>query len=328
MSTLKIKDHELLPFGLDSKPVMDAYLRELNLDISDYTFAANYIWLTHLSGFYTIIEDTFCFFVLANGDLSMLLPPLGRKENVVRAMQACFRIMEDNNASAGSTKVEYIDESMLGWFVNDIEDGAEIFDPFADYVVERALVDYVYECDDLIGLRGNAYATKRNEINKFTRIHPDHRVELLDPTLHAAGISRLMNHWISERMKYLPAEQTDWYIDGIHYERQAVKRMLRDYQALDLIGLVIVIDEQLASFTVGERINPKTASVIIEKTDFNVLGVAQFIFREFAKLLSREYGVTHINVGDDMGFENLKKVKLSYRPSQLIPKYTVYQRQV
>lgn len=327
MSILKIKGHELLPFGLDCKPVMDSYLQQLNLDTSDYTFAANYIWLTHLSGFYTLIEDTFCFFVLANGDLSMLLPPLGRRENVVKAMQACFRIMEENNASAACTKVEYVDESMLGWFVNDVEDGAEIFDMFEDYVVERALVDYVYECEDLIQLRGNAYATKRNEINKFTRIHPNHRLELLDPAKHAAEINHLVNQWISERMKYLPAEQTDWYIDGIHYERQAVKRMLRDYRALDLIGLVILIDDTLAGFTVGERINPKTASVIIEKTDFNVLGAAQFIFREFAKLLSREYGVSHINVGDDMGFENLKKVKLSYRPSQLIPKYTIYKRQ-
>jgi hypothetical protein len=28
-----------------------------------------------------------------------------------------------------------------------------------------------------------------------------------------------------------------------------------------------------------------------------------------------------------MGFENLKKVKMSYRPYKLVPKYTIYQKQ-
>jgi hypothetical protein len=68
------------------------------------------------------------------------------------------------------------------------------------------------------------------------------------------------------------------------------------------------------------------ASVIIEKTDFEVLGCAQFIFREFCKILKDKFNSEYINVGDDMGFENLKKVKMSYRPSRLIPKYTIYQK--
>jgi hypothetical protein len=136
----------------------------------------------------------------------------------------------------------------------------------------------------------------------------------------------LLDKWISERMKYLPNEQSDAFLDGIYDERFAIKRMLRDYEALGLIGLVILIDGVLVGFTVGEKINNMTASVIIEKTDFNILGCAQFIFREFAKLLSSSYGIAYINVGDDMGFENLKKVKLSYRPARMLPKYTIYKR--
>ncbi|MCJ7765114.1 MAG: DUF2156 domain-containing protein, partial [Thiovulaceae bacterium] len=29
---------------------------------------------------------------------------------------------------------------------------------------------------------------------------------------------------------------------------------------------------------------------------------------------------------DDMGYENLRKVKMSYRPVKLVPKYTIYQK--
>jgi hypothetical protein len=89
---------------------------------------------------------------------------------------------------------------------------------------------------------------------------------------------------------------------------------------------VLFISGELKGFTVGERVNHDTAAIIIEKTDFEVFGCAQFIFKEFCKILKDKYQSQYINVGDDMGFENLKKVKMSYRPAKLIPKYTLYQR--
>ncbi|MEQ9208620.1 MAG: phosphatidylglycerol lysyltransferase domain-containing protein [Pseudomonadales bacterium] len=327
MSNLKVNEHELLAFDLEAKPIMDNYLSMLNLDTSDYTFAANYLWLSGGSGFYSIIENAFCFFLLSNGELTMILPPIGKRENVINAMRTCFSIMDQNNSIGLYTKIEYVDESLLSAFATDVEEGAEMFDIFEEYLVERTLVDYVYDCVDLIELKGNDYASKRNEINKFRRIHPDHEMAMLDPIEHGPGIMQLVNSWISERMKYQPTEQTDKFLDGIYSERAAVKRMLRDYEKLDLIGLVILINGVIAGFTVGEKINERTASVIIEKTDFNILGCAQYIFREFAKLLAAQYQVASINVGDDMGFENLKKVKMSYRPNSLIPKYTIYKRQ-
>jgi hypothetical protein len=326
MSNLKIDEHELLSFDLQAKPIMEQYLKLLDLDTSDYTFSANYLWLSNGTGFYSIIEDTFCFFLLTNGDISMLLPPIGLKENVIKAIPSCFELMEKNNGSSINTKIEYVDESLVSDFVNDLEEDTEIFDMLEGYVVERALVDYIYESSDLIGLKGNSYSTKRNEINKFRRIHANHVLEVLDIKKHGSGIMSLLNKWISDRMKYLPNDQTDVFLDGIYSERSAVKRMLSSYRELNLIGLVILVEGQVIGFTVGEKINNNTASVIIEKTDFDTLGCAQYIFREFAKVLYEKYQVTKINVGDDMGFENLKKVKMSYRPSLMIPKYTIYKR--
>lgn len=326
MSTLKIADYELQPFNLSAKPVMDRYLALLDLDTSDYTFAANYLWLSNGSGFYSIINDTFCFFLLTSGELSMLLPPIGRREDAVRTMQVCFDLMDQNNSSPVYSKIDYVDESLVAAFVGELEDGTEIFDLLADYLVERTLVDYLYNSTDLIELKGNNYATKRNEINKFKRIHPNYEVALLEVEQHREQILQLMNKWVADRMKYLPREEADAFLDGIYSERLAVKRMLRDYRELGLIGLVIIIDGEIKGFTAGERVNQQTASVIVEKTDFEIFGCAQFLFREFAKLLADQYAIQHINVGDDMGFENLKKVKMSYRPSRLIPKYTLYRR--
>ena len=326
MSTLNINTYELAHFNLHVKPLMQTYLNVTNMELSDYTFAANYIWLSNASGFYAIINNTFCLFILSSGELSMLLPPLGKQEDVLEAIPLCFEIMNTQNSSPNYSKIEYVHESLLEAFVNSLEKGTAIFDTLADYLIEKKLVDYIYKADDLIALQGNSYHSKRNEINKFRKSYTDARTELFDKEKHGEGILQLFNNWVKERTKYMPKEEIEVFLDGIYFERFAIKRLIKDYDKLELIGLVLYINDEIKGFTMGEKITTETASVIIEKTDFEILGCAQFIFREFTKVLKEKYNSIYINVGDDMGFENLKKVKMSYRPKKLIPKYTIYQR--
>ncbi len=327
MSTFTIQNYTLSHFDLKAKETMDSYLSMINVDISDYTFSGNYIWLSTSTGFYSIVNDTFCLFILTSGELSMLLPPLGNKENTYEAMLQCFEIMNAHNSNKNYSKIEYVHEDMLERFVDYLEEGTLIYDMLKDFVIEKKLVDYIYEANDLIELRGDAYKSKRNEINKFRNVYPNHRIEVLDKEKHSQGVLNLFNKWVKDRTTYMPKEEVEIFLDGIYFERFAIKRLVNDYDKLDVIGLVLYIDDEIKGFTVGERINDNTASVIIEKTDFEVLGCAQYIFREFSKILKDKYGVKWINVGDDMGFENLKKVKMSYRPDKLIPKYTIYQKQ-
>ncbi|TLS72434.1 DUF2156 domain-containing protein [Aliarcobacter thereius] len=326
MSTLTINNISLLQFDIKAKEQMKKYLREINVDLSDYTFAQNYIWLSSVSGFYSIIEDTFCFFVLSGGELSMLLPPLGKKENVHKAIFKCFEIMNENNSNKFYSKIEYVHEEMLEGFVNHLEEGTLIFEALEDFLIEKKLVDYIYKIDDLIELKGDAYKSKRNEINRFKKAYPNFRIEVLDTSIHSSLIMNLFNKWVSDRTKYMPKEEVEIFMDGIYFERFAIKKILNEYDKLDIVGIAIFIDDELKGFTVGEKINDHTSSVIIEKTDFEILGCAQFIFREFSKYLKDEFNSSYINVGDDMGFENLKKVKMSYRPDKLVPKYTIYQK--
>jgi len=326
MANLQVGDISLKPFTLDSKDVLEKYLAKMEVDISDYTFAANYIWLANSSGFYAIINKCFCLFVMSGGELTMLLPPMGKKKQVIAAMMECFEIMNTNNSSPYYARIDYVQGAMIEEFAQTTDDALSMFVMMENYIVEKKLVDYVYEVDALINLRGNSYHTKRTEINKFTKSYPNHLIEPLDVVKHKDEIVNLFNKWVSDRVKYMPREEADAFLEGIHQERHAIKHMLKHYDELGLIGLVIYIDDELKGFTVGERINADTATVIIEKTDFEILGCAQYIFREFSKMLKEHYSVSYINVGDDMGFENLRKVKMSYRPFKLVPKYTIYQK--
>lgn len=325
-----ILDTEFHKFTIQTKPLMEHYLSELGyeleVDISDYTFAANYIWLENASGFYAIIDDCFCLFSMAGSELSMLLPPIGKLKNLKIAILKCFEIMNENNSSYSYSRIDYIAECILEKFAKQLDQNATIFDIFEDYIFEKRLVDYIYKSDDLIELKGNAYHTKRTEINKFKNSYPNFSSQILDPKIHKVDIMNLTNNWTKERIKYMPKEKTDEFLEGMYQEKAAIKRALDYYDMLGLIGIVLFIDGELKGFSIGEKINDGVASVIIEKTDFATLGSAQFIFREFSKLLKSEYNCNFINVGDDMGFENLKKVKMSYRPNYLQVKYTIYQK--
>ena len=326
MANLTVKKQTLKPFSLETRVIMQRYLEKITIDLSDYTFAANYIWLANTSGFYAIINKCFCLFVLSGGEMTMLLPPLGKQKNVAVAMVKCFEIMNANNSSPYYARIDYVQASMIEEFLQNEDEAQSMFEMLERYIIEKKLLDYVYEVDKLINLSGNSYHTKRTEINKFIKSYPNHRLEELEIDKHSDGILELFNKWVSDRVRYMPKEEAELFLEGIHQERHAVKRMLRHYEALELIGMVLYIDDEIKGFTVGERINADTATVIIEKTDFEVLGCAQFIFREFCKMLKKHYDIVYINVGDDMGFENLKKVKMSYRPHRLIPKYTIYQK--
>jgi uncharacterized protein len=326
MSTLTINNYTLKHFDLRAKESMDEYLKLINVDVSDYTFAGNYIWLSTATGFYTIVNDTFCLFILSSGELSMLLPPIGKKENTYEAMLQCFDIMNSHNSNRNYSKIEYVHEELLEGFVDYLEEGTLVYEMLKDFIIEKKLVDYIYKVEDLIDLKGDSYKSKRNEINRFRKVYPNYRLEILDKEKHSKDVLTLFNKWVKDRTTYMPKEEVEVFLDGIYFERFAIKRLINDYAKLDIIGLVIYIDDEIKGFTVGEKINEQTASVIIEKTDFEILGCAQFIFREFTKILKEKYNSEYINVGDDMGFENLKKVKMSYRPKRLVPKYTIYQK--
>ena len=73
----------------------------------------------------------------------------------------------------------------------------------------------------------------------------------------------------------------------------------------------------------GYPLNLDTFCLLFEITDLNIKGLSQFIYREFCKELTNRY--KWMNAMDDSGLENLKRVKQSYHPKQLIPTYNIYE---
>ncbi len=312
---LAIESHRLYPFTIEVKSLFDRYVKHVQAPLSDYTFANNIIWLSQKSGFYQIIEDCFCLFSLNGQCLTMLLPPLGEPGRQADALATCFDIMDGYNPSPYLSVVEYVYRA----FVNVLEPAGLGAGTSARWLIERSLPDYIYHTEDLIGLKGNAYKTKRSEINQFRRAYPDYRIEILG-SQHWDGIRALIDTWLKNRIQYMTAEAIADFFYTVEQERRAIERALEHYAALDLRGLCLFIGDHLEGFTFGERITADVANVLVEKTNFAIPGAAQYLFREFTKTFA---DCTYINVGDDLGLENLRRVKMSYRPTLFGDKVTI-----
>ena len=163
--------------------------------------------------------------------------------------------------------------------------------------------EYIYNTRDLIELAGKKYHSKRNHINAFTHAHPS----IVRPYAPAMfdDVMEVQAEWL---------EGKDRTEDD---ETFAISELLANYAALELRGGVIECEGKIIAFSLGEKIAPTAAMMIIEKADPGYEGAFQVINREMASLFS---DTLVINRGEDMGIEGLRQSKLTYHPKYLLEK--------
>ena len=176
---------------------------------------------------------------------------------------------------------------------------------------DRALSDYIYLADDLRTLAGRKYQPKRNHLNRFLNGY-NYRYEPLTPD-HFEACLQLEAAWRAART-------SDSDSEAMRHEQRALREAFDHWQELDLIGGVLFVDDHLAAFTYGSRINYDTFDCHIEKADTQYEGIFAAINKLFADHLPTEF--TYINREEDMGLEGLRRSKLSYYPTLLWPKTT------
>ena len=173
--------------------------------------------------------------------------------------------------------------------------------------------DYVYDVNDLADLPGKKYHAKRTNLNRFAEEFPAARTEPLSSN-NLAAVQVLLDEWFESRLREDP--------DGdYHMERAALQKALRDYEALDLCGLVLMNEDRALAITMGSLLSPDTMDVHFEKAAPDYEGAYPLINREFVRaVLARYPEITTINREEDMGLEGLRRAKKSYRPHHMIRK--------
>jgi hypothetical protein len=174
---------------------------------------------------------------------------------------------------------------------------------------QRDSFDYIYNVSDLASLAGKKYHGKRNHLNRFK--DNNHKFELITEE-NLKDCRRLSDIWRDTHSQNLNP--------SILRELNAINKGLDNFFALRLKGGILYADGQAAAFTYGSRLSPDTFDIQAEKAVRDVQGAYTAVNYCFANVLLNE-NYRYINREEDMGYENLRKSKLSYHPAFLEERY-------
>jgi len=280
--------------GLEDKPVMQPFLINNPYGICDFSFGNLFMWQDLYKTQYCIHKEHLIIRAASRGGGKIYMYPLGNggKKDILLDM------------------INEAGEFRLGGITPKIESELNGMMPGGfEFRNDTAFCDYVYLSEDLRLLKGRRYNAKRNHINKFKLTYRD-RYEYAPIDASIIPQCQEMNErWCRERNCLETG--SDFY---------AVKKALENWDALGLTGGALFAYNELAAFTFGQPNNADTYNIMAEKALKHIDGAYAMINMEFA--VRNCEGYMFINREEDMGAEELRKAKLSYRPHLLLTKAT------
>ena len=296
---------ELKKLTPKDKELFDRYLRLTKHELSVYAFENIYIWKGLFDIFWKIIEDSLCVFFKDKIGCFLYIPPQGKHIRPA-AVKGVFRIMDRYNSNKDISRIENVEAKELSFYKGL---GYDYRYKFSDYICDR---------QELVDLAGNRFKSKRACLNYFLK---HYKFRYLPFSLKFKnGCLKLYSLWMKERK--------DKFKDPIYQamlqdSQTCLKIVLNHYRKLDFKGRIVKVDNRIKAFSFGFELNKDIFCILYEITDLSIKGLSQFIFHSFCSEL-KDY--RYINVMDDSGLENLKKVKLSYHPVKLVPSYIIKRR--
>jgi ribosomal protein S18 acetylase RimI-like enzyme len=299
----------LRPVELEDQQTFGSYLSSLSTPLSDYTFSQIFTWRNSLRILWAKLEGHLCTFANGSRDLTLLLPPIGAGDSD-KALRRAFELMDDYNAAQGvpdRSRVEYASEEMLARLDR------------SNLSIQPMGHDYIYDVQRMIDLAGGDLKSKRQERNRFTRDYA-YRVETYESEKHLTSCQQVLESWKLHQDEQHLNENS---VVAIKRQKESIATnlALQHARELGLRGIVVYVNDQIRAFTFGEALSATQSSIVIEKTDLSIKGLAQFIFSEFCRTYWSDRPL--VNVGDDWGIKSLAWTKMSYRPVQLLPKFVL-----
>lgn len=279
------------PLLLHDKVLLDRLFKQIQPRVSELTFAGLYLFRHAHEYRLTQIADSTIVLGKGYDGADYFLPPLDG--DVSQALQTLFA------------------NGLPLYGADDLFCTTHLTDTGVTITEQRDSYDYLYLHDDLATLPGSRFHKKKNRINYFTTRHT-YTVELYSKE-YCNDCLTLLDTWLhSTRGEG---------VRSLQLEIDATSEALRSTEELGLEGIVIIANNHVAAFGLGERLNRETAVCHFEKADPFSEGLYQLVNREFARLLFQE--CRYINREQDLGDTGLRSAKLSYHPVELVKKYLV-----
>ena len=289
---------------LEDKNHFQGFFINFPPQISEYTFTNLFIWRNYYHFEWCLWGDCLCILARPERSQPFFLPPLCEKKSKERIKNLLLHLKSQNIKET----VQRVPEYLVNQYLKECNNHFEIS-------LDRDNCDYVYLTDDLIKLEGNKFHGKRSHINKFKKNY-SYQYKPLTPELTSECLE-LETEWCN--LKHCEK------FPSLAGEEKAIYEALSNMETLGFKGGVILINEKVEAFALGEQLNSQTTVIHAEKANPAFDGIYQIINQEFCK---HEWeNIPYINREQDLGEESLRKAKLSYHPYHLVNKYTVKLRE-
>ena len=288
---------EFQPIGLQHKALFDERLSREDSKSSSESFGNVFLWSDACPRYIAPVGDRLCIeYRCSKG--SFYAYPLGRGE-LVPAIDALRK-----RADAQGTTLS----------LRCVTEGQRLaleaaFPGRFRFTEDRDNFDYIYSVESFATLAGKKFHGKRNYCNRFESAN-EWRYEPLSPANFPA-CRELLRLWNAEKN------------GGSAEESEAIERMFRFWDSLDMLGGVLFANENPVAFTAGELLSRDTVDVHFEKALDGIPGAYPMIAREFARQIQAEQPmIRYLNREEDMGIPGLRKAKEDWYPVCMIEKYT------
>ena len=170
---------------------------------------------------------------------------------------------------------------------------------------DRDAGEYIYQSKSLAELKGTKLHKKRNLISQFKRKYPDYQV--LPLTFDRLFLARNFARDLLNIMTPIPAALKEEFL--------AMKVAFDHWEPLALEGIIIVVDDKIAAFSVFSPLGDDSYNIHFEKSNIAFKGAGQLINKETAARLADK--AKFINREQDLGIKGLRQAKLSYEPDHI-----------
>lgn len=175
--------------------------------------------------------------------------------------------------------------------------------------------DYILSVEEIALLSGKKYYDKRNLVNRFHRLYPNHIVKNLDLTNRNTQeeIKSLFNVW--ETQKGHSRNNTI-------IELTAIEKLFELTSVLNILTIGVYFDNKLIGFSTYHVLQEQYGIMTFEKADSSYEGIFAFLNQQTALHLQK-LGCKYLNYEQDLGIPGLKKAKALWRPIFYLKKYTI-----
>ena len=298
---------EFRELTLEDKPRIDACARAYSYPLCEHCFADIFIWRGHYDTKICFFDDFLLIRMKTFEEKrTMYLAPIGTGD-----LAAAIRAMEQDAAENGT-------DFFMCSIPEDMKPRIETALPdYFEYNTNEDNWDYIYLSEKLQTLSGKKLQSKRNLVNRFLATY-EGRWSYED--ISKANTHDAFNFHIKwcEQNGYL-RDQSFWG------ETCAIGIALNHFDALDMRGGILRLDDEIIAFTLGCQSTEDVFVVQIEKANHEIQGAYQMINQQFVKRNCT--AVTYVNREEDLGLEGLRKAKHSYYPVMMGVKHCARPKQ-